>query len=97
MEFAITIEYGWELFLLQNRTCALSGEILSFARSMKKPYSLKQTASLDRIDSNLGYIHGNVQWVHKELNVMKMDASQEDFIEWCRKIAHYQSALNQIC
>ena len=84
-ELNITIEYIWELFLKQNKKCALSGVDLLFNNS-----SLLQTASLDRIDSSKGYIEGNVQWVHKNINFMKQEQSDEDFIEWCNKVSDYQ-------
>lgn len=43
-------------------------------------------ASLDRIDSSQGYIKGNVQWVHKDINKMKFDLSQDRFLELCNII-----------
>lgn len=46
----------------------------------------KQTASLDRIDSNIGYIKDNVQWVHKHVNQMKWNFDEDYFIDLCRKI-----------
>jgi hypothetical protein len=50
--------------------------------------------SLDRIDSSLGYIEGNVQWIYKEIQFMKRVLSQEDFIGWCEKIAlHRQEKI----
>lgn len=45
-----------------------------------------QTASLDRINSSIGYTIDNVQWVHKKINMMKMDLSQEEFINYCRLV-----------
>ena len=48
----------------------------------------RQTASLDRIDSNLDYIEGNVQWVHKRVNAMKSDMSTKEFLEWCTLVHH---------
>jgi hypothetical protein len=32
---------------------------------------------MDRIDSNKGYVEGNVQWVYKYVNLMKRDFPQE--------------------
>ncbi len=47
--------------------------------------------SLDRIDNLKGYIEGNVQWVHKRVNVMRNVLSIEEFLSWCEKItAHRQ-------
>jgi hypothetical protein len=88
IEFNITIEYAWELFLKQNRKCALSGIELMFSSSYSKNGTL-QTASLDRIDPTRGYIVGNVQWVHKSVNLAKHYMDNEEFIELCNKICNY--------
>ena len=45
------------------------------------------TASLDRIDSSKGYVKGNVQWVHKDINKMKTDFEQSIFIKLCKSVA----------
>ena len=87
-EFSITIEEAWQKFEDQNRKCALSGLTLSL-KATKGFYSEK-TASLDRIDSTKGYISGNIQWIHKTLNAMKRDYSDECFIEFCKLVSDYQ-------
>lgn len=79
IHFDLTAIYLWELFLTQDRRCVYSGELLE----------IPMTASLDRIDSSLGYIEGNVQWTHKIVNIMKYTCTERDFISWCRKIAEY--------
>lgn len=81
--FNISKTYAWNLFVKQNRKCALSGLDLYFPACGKSPY----TASLDRIDSSKGYIEGNVQWVHKTINLMKNRLSQEEFISFCKSVA----------
>ncbi len=86
LDFNITIEYIWNLFLKQNRKCNISGLELKFPRHGKdKSY----TASLDRIDSSIGYVFGNVQWVHKDINIMKNKFNQEYFINVCNLISDY--------
>lgn len=86
-EFNITKEYIWDLFLKQDRKCALSGLDLCFwVRGTK---GTEQTASLDRIDSKKGYIEGNVQWVHKDINLMKNKFEVEKFKNLCRKVASH--------
>jgi hypothetical protein len=87
LPFEISIEEGWSLFLAQNRLCALTGDPLQFGKTVKEQRAGKTTASLDRIDSKLGYVLGNVQWVHKTVNLLKMDLPQQEFIEWCQKVA----------
>jgi len=79
LDFKITKEYVHDLFIKQQEKCALSGSSIS----LDKP----RTASLDRINSKLGYIKDNVQWVHKDINKMKMDMRDEKFIEWCKRVA----------
>lgn len=85
--FSLTIEYCWKLFLNQNRKCALSGIELKF----KEFSSDKETtASLDRINSLDGYVEGNVQWIHKDLNFMKRNMNENIFFNWVDKIYEYQ-------
>ena len=84
------MEYLWNLFLEQNKKCALSGLelILNPRWSHQKNGRMEnvQTASLDRIDNTKGYILGNVQWVHKQVNFMKGSLSENKFIEYCNLI-----------
>lgn len=88
-DFHISIEYAWDVFLKQEGKCAISGIKLIFPScSIRKRL---QTASIDRIDSKKGYIEGNIQWVHKYINIMKWDLSQKDFIEFVMIIAKYQA------
>ena len=43
--------------------------------------------SPDRIDSSKGYVEGNVWWVCKRVNLMKLDLGYEELVEWARAIA----------
>lgn len=58
----ITPKNIWDLFIKQNRLCALSGIEIYFGKTKNE----ETTASVDRIDSNLGYIITNIQIVHKK-------------------------------
>lgn len=87
IHFDITIEYLWDLFIQQDRKCALSGVDLTFSKIRKDTKS--KSVSIDRIDSNIGYIKGNVQWVHKTVNIMKNKLKEEDFIFFCNKISQH--------
>ncbi len=64
----ISIREAWDLFLKQNRKCALTGINLSFRQNYR---SQRGTASLDRISSDYGYTLFNTQWLHKDVNMMK--------------------------
>lgn len=83
LEFSITKEFLWKLYLEQDKKCAYTkiSIIISPNRDLKLT-----TASLDRIDSSKGYIEGNVQWVHKDVNKMKMDLNEDDFKYYCKLV-----------
>ncbi|MFZ9145743.1 MAG: hypothetical protein ACO21H_00705 [Sediminibacterium sp.] len=85
LEYNISKEYLWDLFEKQEKKCALSGIDLIFGRFGRDNI----TASLDRINSSIGYVEGNVQWVHKHVNYMKLNHTQEYFLELCNKIIEY--------
>lgn len=86
-ELCLTIQEAWDLFLKQNRKCALSGTNLNFPKRSKDKF---YNASLDRIDSSKGYIEGNVQWVHKDINIMKNKFGNQYFIDMCKEICIFQ-------
>jgi hypothetical protein len=88
LDFGISAKYVWELFLKQNRACSITGVPLTFCSRCD---SYDGTASLDRIDSTKGYVEGNVQWVHKNINMMKQQYSTELFFDWCKKVVIYNN------
>lgn len=96
--FDIRIEYAWQLFLNQERKCALTGIPIYFDMDLDKLRRQGHqggTASLDRIDSKEGYIPGNVQWVHKDVNKMKMDLPEQDFFSMVKQIYEYKQLKNK--
>jgi hypothetical protein len=93
LKFNITIEEAWSLFEKQSKRCALSGVELSFKFRDNIP---EGTASLDRIDSTKGYEINNVQWIHKDINWMKNNFSQTQFLDWVGKIASYKLGYHRI-
>lgn len=84
IKFEITIQQAWTLFTEQKCKCALTGRLLSFE---------DKTASLDRIDSTKPYVLRNVQWVHKQVNLMKRELSQSDFVQVCRDVVRHHFPL----
>lgn len=83
--FDITIKDVLEVWLKQNKKCAYTNLELYIASNKKNRSN--QTASLDRIDSNIGYVKGNIQFVHKKVNMMKGQLSDEEFLFFCREIS----------
>ena len=90
LEFTITIEYIWDLYVKQNRKCVLTGLDITFPKHGKDK---NWTASLDRIDSSKGYIIGNVQWVNKDINIMKNKFNEEYFIKMCKLVSNNNSEV----
>ena len=91
LTFDLSIEDAWQLFLNQERKCALSQWPINFAPSLRRHLI---TASLDRIDSNKGYYLENVQWIHKDINRMKNSFEQAYFIEVCKAVAMTSSYVD---
>lgn len=88
--FEIDIKYAWDLFILQNKLCALTNIPLIIASKNTKTTKnrVETTASLDRIDNTKGYIKDNVQWVHKDINWMKGTFEQQYFISLCKLVSN---------
>jgi uncharacterized Zn finger protein len=82
IEFDITPELIWKIYLDQNKKCALTGIEIGW-----KEVGQDHTASIDRIDSSVGYVDGNVWLLHKDVNMMKQSFQLEDFIEYCKLIS----------
>lgn len=78
----------WELFIAQNRKCALTGIELTLWTGIKD-YG---TASLDRINSNIGYTKDNCQWIHKSVNLCKHVLNNEEFISLCMDVVKYSKS-----
>lgn len=86
----INAEYLWALYLTQDKKCALTGMDIGFGKHGNQKTKLQsQTASLDRIDSKLGYVDGNLQWVHKHVNIMKNKYDNGYFKKICKLVTEH--------
>lgn len=86
LDFDLNAKFLWNLFLKQDKKCVLSGlEIEILDR--------KGTASIDRIDSNKGYLQNNVQWTHIKVNMMKQNLTEKEFFELCSIIHRKNEGL----
>lgn len=80
----ITIEDLQRQWETQMGRCALTGLDLVMSSKAKG-----LTASVDRIDSKRPYEVGNIQFVHKDINLMKNKFPQLHFVEMCRRVAKW--------
>ena len=71
-----------QLLMQQNFKCNLSNIQLTYGYIPLKEI----TASLDRINNKKGYIEGNVQWVHKYINLMKGYLHEDTFLYLCSEL-----------
>lgn len=67
--------------------CKMTGLPIDFADCASNHLKGHTTASLDRIDSDKPYVLDNVQWVHKDVNLMKNILSHKRFCELCKAVA----------
>lgn len=79
VKYNLTPKYLWNLLQHQANLCALTNLPIAF---------IDKSASLDRIESNKGYVRGNVQWVHKNANIMKNGYSLDYFVSMCHAVAN---------
>ena len=86
LDFEIDIEFASELAKNQKYKCRYSGLNLKFNGDFKEI-----TASIDRIDSSIGYLKDNVCWVHKDVNMMKQQFTEKRFIELCRLVSNKEN------
>ena len=82
LEFDIDEDYIQQLLIEQNYKCKYSGEImLLYCVDDKDTRLTLKTMSIDRIDSSLGYIKGNIALVTSIVNSMKNDLSVPQFFD----------------
>ncbi len=82
-EVTISVEDLDDVWKGQQGICALSGRRLTLKKTLRD----KGDASVDRVNSDKGYIPGNIQWVHKKFNQLKSDHSMQEFVDMCREVA----------
>lgn len=94
LTFTIDKKYAQELYDQQKQKCAYSGLDIFFAQKAKpKKENEYATASLDRIDPKIGYEPGNIQWVHKSINMMKQGSTHAEFLRLIKLV--YENKIQQ--
>lgn len=79
--------------------CEICGDEMTHIRLDKRNIGTKTgvfkviptNLSLDQIEPSAGYTTTNIQLVHLQCNIMKMDIPQADFLRLCKQISEYHS------
>lgn len=88
IDCTITVEDVKTQFEKQNGICIYTGQQLILPTKFQD-LPQNNIASIDRIDSKLGYIPGNIQFVTKQINFAKQTLSHQDFIALCQSVVHH--------
>lgn len=83
----ITIEDLQAQWEKQGGKCALTGLPIRIGS-----HTAGRVASVDRIDNKRGYAKDNIQWVHKDVNLMKNKFDEEYFLEMCKRVVEHHAA-----
>jgi hypothetical protein len=86
----VSLDYLYSIGEKQKWKCALTGLPLEFTRGGTNwggfwcnPFS----CTIDRIDSEKGYVEGNIQLVIWKINSLKKDTENQEFIEICKLVS----------
>tara|TARA_R110000824_G_scaffold63076_1_gene166292 strand:+ start:661 stop:1038 length:378 start_codon:yes stop_codon:yes gene_type:complete len=82
INFNLTFEHLRDMFYHQDALCFYTGADFNFESKTDSP-------SLDRIDSNKGYIIGNIVWCRSRINFMKYNDTYDKFLVECRNVLGY--------
>jgi DNA-directed RNA polymerase subunit RPC12/RpoP len=89
---SITMQDLEDQWSIQNGRCAFTGRELTIRLSRNTPGN----ASLDRIDSSVGYIPENIQWLHWHANQAKNDLDESAFFNLCKEVVDYKSETKRL-
>jgi len=81
------------LMSLFGDACAVTNVPFNFDRTIGSSFTNPYAPSIDRIDSNIGYIRGNIHVVLSAVNFAKSSMTMDDFVQVWRDISKSWSAL----
>ena len=87
--FNLDIQFLLDMYESQKGLCAISGEKMTFLAGHGR---IETNISIDRIDSDQGYVRDNVQLVCLAVNLMKQRLSTHGLVTWCQRIMEHQRA-----
>ena len=88
----VTIEQLLQIWHQQSGKCALTGWEMTMQLGKGQ---ISTNASIDRIDSTIGYTNNNVQLVCRAANVAKSNLTQENFVRLCEAVLEKHNEILQ--
>lgn len=85
-DYNITLDDLLTQWLKQDGNCIYSGVKLNHPKNGDNNIT---TASLDRIDSSIGYVKGNIQFISIACNYAKNNMTHEDMLTLCKIISNF--------
>lgn len=82
------------LYEKQNKKCAITNLPIEFKAEYRKPFF--NQVSIDRINSDIGYIKSNIQLVIKDINFMKHKLDLNEFKDLCNKVINHKRSIYAI-
>ena len=93
-DFNLTLNDLLEQWEKQSGICPYTGYCLILPENKNlKTIDFFHRASLDRIDSSLGYVKGNIQFVSTPINYMKITKSDKEIRLFLKDISKFTSTL----
>ena len=95
-EYNIDLPYLKQLWEEQSGVCPLTGWELTLPKNSSvwdTTESVPLRASLDRIDSNKGYVKGNVRYISVIANYCKNTLTDQDVFRFCEAVVKKQNLL----
>lgn len=92
----LTLDDLIEQWIKQNMECPYTGIRLKLPSYKNKNNSI-ETASLDRINSEISYQKGNIQFVSTAINYMKGSMTHEETLVLCKIISKFWNKDNGNC
>lgn len=90
----IDLDYVYAIGEKQDWKCAVSGDVLEFVRGGSEVPNQNcnlKSCTIDRINSALGYVEGNIQLVTWEVNAAKGARSTDRFLAHCQQVIEYNN------
>jgi hypothetical protein len=88
----VDLDYVYRVGASQDFFCALTGDELEFERGgtyWLGKWCNPNSCTIDRIDSDKGYVKGNIQLITWRANCLKQHLDNDEFIDFCKDVARH--------